>query len=102
MLMSFALVSMFQEWCKLVADVVCFLDSCFDFSVKSSIFCKYAAAVLELSHFLELNVVDATGCAALLDCLSLADADFHIEFFTGGVQAVCSVFATSFHLHLLK
>ena len=43
-------VGVFQERCKLVADIVCFLDSCFDFSVKSSIFCKYAAEVLELSH----------------------------------------------------
>ena len=33
-------VGVFQERCKLVADAVCFLDSCFDFSVKSSIFYK--------------------------------------------------------------
>ena len=36
-------VGVFQERCKLVADIVCFLDSCFDwtlvFSFKSSIFC---------------------------------------------------------------
>ena len=43
-------VGVFQERCKLVADIVCFLDCCFDFSVKSSIFCKYATEVLELSH----------------------------------------------------
>ena len=51
-------VGVFQEWCKLVPDIVCFLDSCFDFSVKSSIFCKYATEVLELGHLLELSAVD--------------------------------------------
>ena len=33
-------VGVSQKRCKLVADVGFFMDSCFDFSVKLSIFCK--------------------------------------------------------------
>ena len=68
---------MFHERCKLVADVVCCLDSCFDFSVKSSFFCKYVTEVLELGHLLELSVVDVefAECSVHLHCLGLADAD---------------------------
>ena len=82
---------MFQERCKLVTDVVCFLDSCFDFSVKSSIFCKYVTEVLELGHLLELSAVDVefAVCSAHLHRLGLADADLHVVFVTGGVQAIC-------------
>ena len=84
---------MFQERCELVADVVCFLDSCFNFSVKLSIFCKYVTKVLELSYLLELSAVDVevAVCSAHLHCLGLADVDLHIKFFTGGVQAVCTL-----------
>ena len=92
-LMSLALVSgggnvgMFQERCKLLADIVCFLDSCFDLSVKSSIFCKYATDVLELGRLLELRAIDVD--AAHLHCLGLAVVDRHVVFFTGSVQAIC-------------
>ena len=72
---------------ELVADVVCPLDSCFDFSVKSSIFCKYAAEVLELGRLLELSGADIdvkfAGCSAHLHYLGRPDR--YIEFFTGDV-----------------
>ena len=72
---------------ELEADVVCFLDSCFDFSVKSSIICKYAAEVLELGHLLELSAFDIdvkfTGCFGHLHRIGLAV--LRIEVFTGGV-----------------
>ena len=73
----------------MVAAIVCFLDSCFDLSVKSSIFCKYVTEVLDLSHLLELSVVDVefAVCSVHLHCLGLADADLHVIFFTGSVQA---------------
>ena len=73
-------VGVFQERCELVADVVCFLYFCFDFSVKSSIFCKYAAEALELGHLQELSAVDVefAGCSAHLHCLGLADVG--VEF----------------------
>ena len=86
-------VGLFQERCKLVAGVVCFLDSCFDFSVKPSIFCKYATEVLDLGHLLELIAVDVdvefAGCSAHLHCLGLADADLHVVFFTDSDHAIC-------------
>ena len=80
----------------MVADIVCFLDSCFDFSVKSSIFCKYVTEVLELGHLLELSAIDVgvefAGCSAHLHRLGLADADFHVVFFTGYLYAICMLF----------
>ena len=95
--MSLALVSMEMLGCKLVADVICFLDSCFDFSVIASIFCKYVAEVLELGHLLELTAVDvdvefAVCSVQQLHCLSLADADPQVVFFTGSVYAICLLF----------
>ena len=86
-------VGVFQERCKMIAAIVCFLDSCFDLSVKSSIFCNYATEVLELSHLLELTAVDVefAVCSAHLHCLSLADAYLHVTFFTGSVQAICTL-----------
>ena len=42
-------VGVFQDRCKLVADSFCFLESCFDISVKSYIFCTEE---LELGHLL--------------------------------------------------
>ena len=84
-------VGVFQERCKLVVDIVCFLDSCFDISVKSSISCKYATYVLEFGPLLELHAIDVDVefpvCSA--HCISLAVADRHVVFFTGSVQTIC-------------
>ena len=104
-------IGVFQEQCKLVADVVCFLDSCFDFSVKSSIFCKYATEVLDLGHLLKLSAVDVdvefAGFSTHLHCLGLADVDVvfagcstHLHCL--GLADVDVVFAgCSTHLHCL-
>ena len=62
---------MFQERCELVADNVCFLDSCSNFSVKSAIFCKYATEVFELGHLPELSAIDVEFLGVLLTFIAL-------------------------------
>ena len=45
---------------------------------------------------LELSAVDIdvefAGCSTFLHLLGLANADLHMEFFTGGVEAGCVLF----------
>ena len=90
---------MFQEQCKLVADIVRLLDSCLDFSVKSSIFCKYVTEVLEPGHLLELSAVDVefVGCSVHLHCLGLAPNSFiYNENITAGKTAIANTFNSYF------